>query len=72
MVSGSQVLAEAAVVGIIFMIIFMVLHMVAMSMDASGSMGHKGMAVTAFLAAALFHVGAEYTGWNKKFCDEYR
>ena len=60
MVSTTQLLSDSAVVGIIFMIIFMVLHMVAMNMDADGAMGHTGMAVTAFLAAALFHVGKEY------------
>lgn len=69
---GAQLLGETLVIGVIFTILFMIVHMIAMAMDAEASMSHKGMAIAAFLAATAFHLGAEYSGWNQRFCDEYR
>jgi hypothetical protein len=64
MVSTKQLLIEAAVIGIIFVILLAAVE---------GTIGGLiGGTLSVFLAAALFHVAAEYTGWNKKFCDEYR
>jgi len=71
-VSGTQLLGEMLVIGIIFTIMFMIVHVFAMYVDAEFSMSHTGMAIAAFVAAALFHVGAEYSGWNQRFCVEYR
>jgi hypothetical protein len=70
MVSKGQLAAEASVIGVIFAILFIIVHMVIMKYNTDFSMSHEGMVAVAFLAAAVFHVGAEFTGWNKKFCDE--
>jgi len=71
-VNGTQLLGETLVIGIIFTIMFMIVHVLAMYVDAEFSMSHTGMAIAAFVAAALFHLSAEYSGWNRRFCDEYR
>jgi predicted tellurium resistance membrane protein TerC len=70
--SSAQLAGETLVIGVIFTLLFIAVHMAAMSMNAEFSMSHNGMFAAAFLAAAVFHLGAEYTGWNKRFCDEYR
>ena len=72
MVSIKQLTIESLIIGLVFAILYIVIHFLLMKINKDYSMSHQGLVVAAFTAAVLFHVGAEYTGLNKKFCDELR
>ena len=62
---------EAAAIGFILLIIFIVIHVAMMSADQQFSMSHSGIFLGVFLAGALGHVVFEATGQNKAFCKKF-
>ena len=64
----AQVLKEALVVGISFVIIFSVIHILFMRVNKVTAMTHKSLSIQTFIAAALFHILAELLGLNSYYC----
>lgn len=60
--------SEAIAVGILFVILFALVHAPMMAAAPKFSMGHAGLGLCAFLAGALGHLAFEHFGLNAKFC----
>jgi hypothetical protein len=58
---------EAGVIGLSLLVVFVIIHMLAMVISPEGSMGHAGIFLTVFLAGALTHIVYEATGANDMF-----
>ena len=71
MPSAAKVVVEALVVGVIFTVVFAVVHMADMSLRPIAAMGHQGLGCQAFAAAALGHILFEVSGLNKYYADNY-
>jgi hypothetical protein len=65
--SAPQLAAEAGIVAVVVMILYMVLHFIIMQVDDKFAMSHLGMAVAAFLTGLSGHLLFEATGLNDKF-----
>ena len=64
-----QLMKEAIVVGAFLVILFFIVHYVAMKMYGDKAMtDHIILAVQLFIAGFVFHVGCEYTGVNHWYC----
>jgi|LauGreDrversion4_2_1035121.scaffolds.fasta_scaffold953849_1 hypothetical protein len=59
---------EAIAVGILFVILFAIVHVLMMNFAPKFSMGHAGIGLCAFLAGAIGHLLFEHGGLNAKFC----
>ena len=68
----SQVLFEAAVVGIVLSALFGVGHGVHMSRSGKRAMEHDALLMQAFVAGSAFHVLAEVLGVNERYCNFYK
>lgn len=64
----AQVLKEALVVGIAFVIVFSVLHILFMRANKETAMTHKSLFIQTFISAALFHILADLLGFNSYYC----
>lgn len=62
---------EAAAIGLILLIIFVIIHVAMMSADRTFSMSHPGIFLGVFLTGALGHAAFEVTGQNKAFCKKF-
>ena len=60
--------SEALAVGIVFVILFAIVHAPMMAAAPEFSMGHAGLGLCAFLAGALGHLAFEHFGLNASFC----
>lgn len=65
----STIVKEALLVGLVMVIVFGLVHVPLMSYNPDWAMSHTGLAINVFIAAAVFHMGFEYFGLNKAFCD---
>jgi hypothetical protein len=61
---------EAVAVGGLFLIIYVIIHVIYMAFSNSFAMSHAGIFIAAFITGAAGHLLLEYTGMNKKYCDE--
>lgn len=67
--SPGKLLVEAAVVAVAFLVLFFAIHAVAMHFFKERAMKDHGLlAAQVALAAAGFHVIAEYTSLNAWYC----
>ena len=66
----SRLLTEATSVGVIFLVIFAIIHMIFMAAAPDLSMSHGGIFGAAFLSAFLGHLFFEATGLNAKFVND--
>lgn len=64
-------LIEGFVVGIILTIITIAIHGIMMVVNKKFSMSHNGIALNAFISGALFHILADNSYLNYKYCSEY-
>jgi hypothetical protein len=64
---AGQLAVEAGIVGIVFTLLFMLIHIIVMYADDRIAMSHLGMAIVAFLTAIAGHLVFEFTGLNDKF-----
>lgn len=67
--SVPQLTAEAAVVAVVFTVIFFIIHVIVMKIDENFAMSHAGMAVAVALSGVAGHLAFEVTGLNDKFID---
>ena len=64
-----QIALEGIVVGVVFALIFLAVHLVAMRAFKSRAMDSHALLVgQVALSGLLGHLIFEVTGWNKKFC----
>jgi hypothetical protein len=59
---------EAIAVGILFVILFALVHVSIMNVAPKFSMGHAGIGLCAFLAGAIGHLLFEHLDLNAEFC----
>lgn len=62
----AQLAVESTIVGAVLMIVYVVIHIIFMTLG-DFAMAHTGIFAAAFVAGALGHLLFEYTGANSKF-----
>lgn len=71
MPSAAKVFVEALVVGVLFTVLFAVVHVVDMGLRGQAAMTHISLGCHAFVAAALGHVLFEVTRLNEYYAKNY-
>ena len=66
-----NILLEAAAIGIILLIIYVIIHATMMAIDRKFAMSRSGIFIGVFLAGALGHLAFEATGQNAAFCKAF-
>ena len=67
-----KITVEAIIVGIAFLFLFMLVHVVDMKfINGNYAMSHTSMAIQAFLAGFIGHITFELTGVNKWYVKRY-
>jgi hypothetical protein len=64
-----QLAKEAVAVGGLFLVIYVIIHVIYMAFSPSFAMSHAGIFMGAFIAGAAGHLLLEYTGMNQKYCE---
>lgn len=72
MPSTKQIMLEGIVVGLSFLILFMIIHVIDMKFRENDAMLHSSIAYQAFLSGLLGHLIFEYTGINKWYVSQYK
>ena len=63
-----HLLGEALIVGLTFMLMFIIMHTVSMLVLGDKAMTHPALFTQAFASAALFHLTYDILGLNKVYC----
>ena len=68
---SEYVFLEAIVIGVAFVVLFFLVHWVAMKFVGDAAMmNHIYLAGQVFATAAIFHIVCEYTGLNAWYCNK--
>ncbi len=63
-----HLLQESIIIGIVFVILFAIVHSLFMYKNSVAAMKHESLFLQTFITAGLFHILADIFGLNDKYC----
>lgn len=63
-----NLLQESIIIGIVFVVLFALVHSLFMYKNSEAAMKHESLFFQTFMTAGLFHILADILGLNDKYC----